>query len=168
MITALISTVLGILGGVVPDIMKEVRESREHDREVERMRLQSDLQLKLLQVQAQVKLEETDANLVVEQIKASGEQMKAILESQRPVQIPWIDGFNALIRPATAALMMCLFFAVATLYSYAIIDRAVAIGPAGFEIAAQAIWGSLVGEAIQAVLGFLFGYRTTRSLARLR
>ncbi|MGA1023451.1 MAG: hypothetical protein ACO3S8_01965 [Aquiluna sp.] len=168
MITALISTVLGIFGGIVPDIMKEVRESREHDREVERMKLQSDLQLKLLQVQAQVKLEETDANLVVEQIKASGEQMRAILEAQKPVQIPWIDGFNALIRPATAALMMLLFFVISALYSYAIIDRAIAIGPAGFEVAATAIWGSLVGEAIQAVLGFLFGYRSTRSLVRLR
>jgi len=34
-----------------------------------------------------------------------------------------------------------------------------------FEDITQAVdllWGSLIGEAIQAVLGFLFGYRSAR------
>jgi hypothetical protein len=33
---------------------------------------------------------------------------------------------------------------------------------------AVAIWGSLVGEAIQAVLGYLFAYRTTAAALRMR
>lgn len=168
MITALISTVLGLVGGVLPDIMKEIKDSREHGREVERMQLQSELQLKLLEAQSQVKIAEVDANLVVEQIRAQGEQMKALVEAQKPTGVKWVDGFNSFIRPATAALMMILFFGIASLFSYSVILRTVEIGPAGFEVAAQVIWGSMVGEAIQAVLGYLFGYRTSKTLTRLR
>lgn len=37
MIISLISSVLGMAGGLLPDIFKEIRESREHAREIARM-----------------------------------------------------------------------------------------------------------------------------------
>ena len=35
-------------------------------------------------------------------------------------------------------------------------------GAIPLDMAAAMIWGSLVGNSIQAVLGFLFGYRSTK------
>jgi hypothetical protein len=199
MITAFVSALLGIFGGVVPDIVKEIRESRDHRRRMEKMRLQLDLQIKLLEVQAQVKFADADAQLMIDQIRkaergeagwpvqarslgaddtaedalasvaADHERLapdpddgaRAMMRPRGASDAGWIDGLNALIRPISVALMMILFFVIATLYSYAVIERTVAIGPGGFEVAATVIWGSLVGEVIQAVLGFLFGWAVT-------
>jgi hypothetical protein len=47
MITAMISTILGMVGGVLPDIMKEVRDSRSASREIEFLRMQAELQMKV-------------------------------------------------------------------------------------------------------------------------
>ena len=78
MIISLISSALGMVGGLLPDIFKEIRESREHARELERMDKQAELQLRLLQGKTDAKLAEIEGNVHVEEMKAFGEQMKAI------------------------------------------------------------------------------------------
>jgi hypothetical protein len=161
MLTALVSSVLGLVGGLLPDIFKEVRDSREHKRELERMDKTAELQLRMLEKKTDAKLAELDAGVVVEEMRAFRAQMENIYKQQGPTGVGWVDGFNALIRPATAALLMLLFVATASLYSYDVIAHAYA-GGVTWQEAAVVIWGSLVGEAIQAVLGFLFGYRSTR------
>ena len=45
MITAAVSTVLGMVGGILPEVMKEVRDSRNASREREFLKLQAELQL---------------------------------------------------------------------------------------------------------------------------
>ena len=161
--TALISSVLGMVGGLLPDLLKEVRDSREHKRELERMQVNADLQLKMLEKQTDAKLAEIDAGVVVEEMKAFRAQMENIYKSQAPVGNKWIDGFNALIRPLTAFNLMALFILVALIYCWALF-RQYYNGNMDATVFAETIWGSLVGQAIQAVLGYLFGYRSTRTV----
>ena len=164
MIVSLISSALGMVGGLLPDVFKEIRESREHARELARLDKQAELQLKLLAAQTDARLAEIEGNTYVEEMRAFGEQMKAIYAAQGPVGIAFVDGFNALIRPTTATLIMALFVGTAGVFIFGVTDKMVA-GAITPEQAAAVIWGSLVGDAIQAVLGFLFGYRSTKSLA---
>lgn len=168
MIVSLISSALGMVGGLLPDIFREVRESREHARELARMDRQAELQAKLLAARTDAKLAEIEGNVYVEEMRAFAEQMKSIYAAQQATGVAFVDGFNAMIRPATATLIMLLFVVTAGVFIFGVTQK-MAVGAITPEQAAEVIWGSLVGDAIQAVLGFLFGYRSTRSMAsRLR
>lgn len=165
MITAAVSALLGIFGGLVPDLFKEFRAGREHKRELEMLTAQSDLQLKLLDRQSDMKLAEIDANAAAEEMRAFRAQMLAIYEQQRPIGVKWVDAFNAALRPSAVTLIMLLFVATAGFYIYGVmLDWLNPAKQMGARLAAETVWGSLIGESIQAVLGYLFGYRSAIKL----
>lgn len=160
MITAAISTILGMVGGVLPDVLKEVRDTRNATREREFLKLQSELQLKAAQVTADSRLREIDANLVAQEAKATREYLAQVVESQgKPTGIVWIDGFNAVLRPVCVAMIMVLFMMTALPFVWAVLQK-MQMGLIDAKQMAEIIWGSLVGESILATLGFLFGYRS--------
>ncbi len=161
MIVSLIGSVLGMAGGLLPDIFKEFRESRVHTRELERMDKDAENQLKMMEKKTDAKLAEVEANVAVEEMRAFAKQMDNIHKAQAPTGIPIVDAFNALLRPATASPIMLLFVGTAVLYAWAVITKFMA-GSIPLDMAATMIWGSLVGNSIQAVLSFLFGYRSTK------
>ncbi|MCV0371065.1 hypothetical protein [Filomicrobium sp.] len=148
MLTALISALTGLVSGIVPDVLKEVRDSRDHVREMDLIRLQHDLQMARLQAEAGSKLEAAETGIVAEEIRAFRESLTAIVETQgRPTGIAWVDGLNAVLRPLTAGVLIVLLVFVALGFS-SVIDHAA--------------FSALFIEAVQAVLGFLFGYRSSR------
>lgn len=159
MIISLVSSVLGIAGGLIPDIFKEIKDSREHTREKERLHLEADLQLKLLAHKTDARLAEADANVVVEEMRAFGKQMQGIYSLQKQTNIKFVDGFNAILRPLTAFLIMLMFFGIAVTFSIGVIND---LGTSNLQTVSQVLWGSMIGDSIQAVLGYLFGYRTTK------
>lgn len=165
MLTALVSAIIGHIGGVIPDVVKEVRDTRAHTREREFLTLQHGFQIEREKLGAESKLREAEASLMAEEMRATREHLAAIIETQaNPTGILWIDGFNAVLRPATAALMIALFVWTAAIFVGGVMDQ---YGAGKVEAAAAAtlIWNSLIGEAIQAVLGYLFGYRSARKRA---
>lgn len=160
-ITALISTLLGMLGGVLPDVMREVRDSRNASRELEHMRIQAQLQIEVAKSANDNRMREVEGNALVEEARAFREHLAAIIESQaRPTGIAWVDAFNALLRPVCVALIMLLFMATAFPFVWAVLEQ-FRSGAISAEIMAKTIWASLVGESIVAALGFLFGYRSS-------
>lgn len=160
MITAAISTILGMVGGILPDVVKEVRDSRNSVREREFLKLQSELQLQAAKVTADSRLRELDANLVAQEAKATREYLAQVIESQsRPTGIAWVDGFNAILRPICVAMIMVLFMMTALPFVWAVLQK-MNMGTIDAKQMAEIIWGSLVGESILATLGFLFGYRS--------
>lgn len=159
MIISLVSSVLGIAGGLLPDIFKEIKDSREHKREVERLHLETDLQLKMLSHKTDAKLAELDANLVVEEMRAFGKQMSNIYKLEKKTNIKFVDGFNAMLRPTAAALIMVMFFGISMMFAWGVIQD---LGATNFMTVSEVLWGSMIGDSIQAVLGYLFGYRTTK------
>ena len=165
MITALVSALTGLVSGVVPDIIREVRDSRNATREVQFLKLQHQFQLERMKFDAGAKMDEAGANIVAEEVKAMREHLTAIVESQaKPTGIAWIDGFNSVLRPMTAALIMVLFVFTAGAFAAGVLSQ-YASGMMDASTMANVIWGSMVGEAIQATLGFLFGYRSARKAA---
>ena len=161
MITAAISTILGMVGGVLPDVLKEVRDTRNATREREFLKLQAELQLQAAKVTADSRLREIDANLAAEEARATREYLAQVIEAQsKPTGIVWIDGFNAVLRPMAVSMIMILFMATALPFVWGVMQQMQA-GVIDATKMAQIIWGSLVGESILAVMGFLFGYRSS-------
>lgn len=159
MITALVSNLLGFVGGVLPNILEELKASREHTREMERMKFDLESKQALLKAGLDVKLAEIDAESFRDQMRSLGDQMRSIYETQKPIGIPWIDGFNALIRPLACSMIITMFCVTAVMYFLAILTQ-FGNGLVDLDQAAKLIWNSLLGEAIQGVLGYLFGYRS--------
>lgn len=162
-IAALISTLLGFLGGIVPDIMKEIRDSRAATREREFLLLQNQLQLERMKAEAGAKLREAEGNLVAEEIRATREHLTAIIEAQaKPSGVGWIDALNAVLRPMAASFILVLFLVTAGGFVYAVLEQYRSGDIQNAKEVAEVIWGSLVGFSIEAVFGFLFGARQVR------
>jgi hypothetical protein len=160
MLTALISAVLGLISGAVPKVLDEVSAGRAHKREIEFLKLQNELQLAREAANADSKMREAESNLIAEEVRATREQLSAIIETQgRPVGIPWIDGLNALLRPTVAAGIICLFFWVSIVFVSGVMQQ-YSTGKIDPQTLANVVWGSMVGEGIMATLGFVFGYRS--------
>jgi hypothetical protein len=161
MITALISTVLGLFGGLLPDIMKEVRDTRNATREIEFLKTQHQLQIETAKINADSRLREIDANLAAQEAKATREYLGSVIEAQsKPTGILWIDGFNSVLRPACVSMIMVLFMMTALPFTWSVLHE-YRENVIDATTMANTIWTSLVGESIMAVLGFLFGYRST-------
>jgi hypothetical protein len=150
MITALLSSLVGLAGGVLPDVVQMLKDGQASRHEREFLKLQHELQMQAAQLQASSKLEVAQMAAVAEEIRTTRETMTAIVQAQaQPVGVQWIDGFNAVLRPVTCAMMIALFAFVALGFS---------------DTIPRDMFAPLFLEAVQAVLGFLFGYRTARKL----
>jgi hypothetical protein len=153
MITALISTITGMISGMVPNLLKEWGATREHKRELEMLTVQTDLQLKIAEKQGETRVAEMDREV---DIAAYDTQAKIATASLATIGIEWVDAWNGALRPFAVTVIIVLFAIMASFYTYAVLTTVEPL------LAVKLLWGSLIGEAIQAVLGFLFGYRSAR------
>jgi hypothetical protein len=152
MITALISAVAGLISGVVPDVLKEVKETRAHNREIEFTKLNHQLALDRVKLEVGAKLEESQAQAFAAEVAAAKESLVAAITAQASLStgIRWLDGFNAFIRPATALAFVVVFMTVVVGTAFGFAHNE-AIGVAS---------ATLFTEGFMAVIGFLFGYRS--------
>lgn len=165
MLTALFSLLSGLVTGILPDILKEVRDSRASVREREFIQLQHRLEMERLRANAEMKIRESEAQLAGAEMQAIRESLNAIIETAaKPTGIPWIDGFNAVLRPTVVSIVIVLFAWIAITYTAGVMDQ-YATGKIDVAQLDKAIWGTMVGEAIVGVLSFLFGYRGAKKVA---
>lgn len=157
MITALISTVAGLFSGAAPKLIGEFTAGREHKREMDMLDKQTELQLKIAGVQGQTKIAEMDREV---DISAYDSQAKIAVASLQSTGIGIVDTWNGLLRPFAVTIIIILFAAISSFYTYEVLDSINNLNDA--TKAVKLLWGSLIGESIQAVLGFLFGYRSSR------
>lgn len=162
--TAIISLVSGLLTGSLPEIIKEIRETRASKREQDFVKLQHEMEVERMRAQMDMKIRESDTQLAAEEFRAMRDHLTAIVEAQyRPTGFRWIDALNALIRPTISAAIMVLFMYLSIVYADGLVDQFYA-GKMTYAELDKAIWGSLVGEAIMATLWFLFGYKVKAGL----
>lgn len=118
----MIEAVLSFLGGsafrmIWGEVSAFFVRKQEHAQEVERMRLQSELDdkahirnLEALRVQAELGVKtiqvQADADVAVQEAEAFTE---AIRQSYKPSGIAWIDAWNASIRPQYAEVALILW-----------------------------------------------------------
>lgn len=162
-IIALVSTLLGIFGGAVPKILDEVRDTRNHTRELELIKMQADVQLQLAQQAGDNRLREMEAASISEQFKAMAGNLTEIIktEATRTTGIAWIDAANATLRPICAFSVMTLFMLVAAKFSWGVLNHMQnATSVAEMAQMANIVFASMVGESFMAVMGFVFGYRS--------
>lgn len=146
-VTTIVSYISGILGGVIPDIVKEVRESRDADREERFMRLQHEFQMERLAKEANTKEHEAEALMTREEMQASTNALVAAIQQPAHLSgVAWIDALNAMIRPVTAISLLGLVLTIGVGFTSDVIDRE------------QFSAVFLVG--VESVLGFYFGSRT--------
>jgi len=155
MITALVSAITGLISGVVPDVLREVRDTRAAQRELQFLKLNHELAMARASAEASVKLEEDRSAVISEEIRAVRDQVVSIVENQfKPTGVKWIDALNSFIRPATSLGLMFLFVVGIIGYMFGIVENN----------AFGAQMTILFGEAISAVLGFMFGYRASQKV----
>lgn len=157
MLTALISTVTGLISGTVPNLLKEFTSSREHSRELEMLEKQTELQLRIAEKEGETRVAEMDREVDIAAYDAQSTIAKASL---RKSGIAWTDAWNSALRPFAVTIIITLFAVMASFYAYAVLSSVQSMEDT--QTAVELLWGSLIGEAIQAVLGFLFGYRSAR------
>jgi hypothetical protein len=80
-------------------------ESGRHERDMARITLQSNLNVKEVTVMGDLAIQKVDADAFVEAIRASAV----------PTGVRWVDAWNGSIRPAAATIALCLWvFALAS------------------------------------------------------
>lgn len=105
-------------------------ETGRHERDMARIKMQSDLNVKEVTVMGDLAIQKVEADAFVEAIRASAV----------PTGVRWVDGWNGAIRPAAATIALCLWvFALAS---------------AGF------ITGDWDKELVGVILGFYFADRS--------
>ena len=111
----MISALLSFLGGSVfrmlwGEIASWVNKRQDHAHEIERMKLQAEFEaaqhernLEAIKIQAElgVKVIEAQAQSAVDQLEAEG-WLEAVKATGRKVGIAWVDAWNAVIRPGVA------------------------------------------------------------------
>lgn len=165
MITALISGLFGLANAFLPDVFgmfkkkqeaAERREERAH--EILMLEKQAEIQVKL----GQQRVEEVKVggimDAVREELKYQGEQMKAIYAAQKPIGVKWVDVWNAALRPFAVTCTTLIFVAACSFIMYGVVIQ-LTKGEIGAYEAGGVILGGILGEFIQAVWGYLFGYR---------
>lgn len=157
-LTALVATILGIVGGAIPRILGIVESRGNHVREMEFLKLQHQMQIERSKSELDTRMREADTTLMLEEVRAMREHVTAIVTAQaRPTGFAWIDAFNALLRPSATAVILVLFLVFSgvliNLYWHGQIQTA--------EQLSRTVSTSLLGLAFEGLLGFLFGVRTT-------
>jgi hypothetical protein len=160
-LTGLFALISGALTGVVPRVITYLEKRQDHKHELEFLRLQHELQMQRQAAGTEDKLREIEAQTIAEEFRAMSEHLTKIIEVQaRPSGFRWIDGWNALLRPAATTGIIVLYLWIASTYTGAIIG-AFLVGKMSVGDFGNAVFNTLIGESIVAVLGFLFGYRGT-------
>lgn len=155
MITALVSAIAGLFSAAAPEILKEVRDTRAHGRELEFLQINQKLALERAQWEASIKIEEQRSHAVVADIQSQEQNFEALMrQAMTPIGVAWVDSLNAVVRPLTAVVFMLLFAVGVLAFIFGF-----GADNAGFGTAMS----GLFSEAIQATLGFMFGSRAIRT-----
>jgi len=109
--------------------LQDELERGRFDRDMARLKLQSELGVKEVQIAGDLALQKTEADAFVEAIKSAA----------KPIGIAWVDAWNGTIRPAAASLALALWM--------------FALWKAGF------VMGDWDRDIVGAILGFFFADR---------
>lgn len=111
----MLSAVLSFLGGsafrmIWGEVSAWLNKKLDHEHEIERMKLQADLDaaqharnLEAIRLQADmgVKVVHAQAEAALNQVEAEG-WLEAVKATGRAIGVAWVDAWNAVIRPAVA------------------------------------------------------------------
>jgi len=154
---ALIGTLMGLLGSLLPELLKYFNNKEDHKHEIE----MGKLQMESMKLAGQIKLEEINATADIEEAKA----IYASAE-QKITGVKWIDGLVSLYSSSVRPTLTYAFFA---LYAFVKVAAYMNFSEAGWnwhQIGAE-IWSSEDFAIFSTIMAFWFGGRFLKAaLAR--
>jgi hypothetical protein len=144
---ALLGSVLGLFGSVLPEIAKFFQDKRDKKHELEMLRLQAENADKLRDYDAKLFAAQAEANFDIAE-----QERIAVQQKNDRTDIKWVDAFNAVIRP-TIALGFLL------LYAFIKIMAIVNIGADVFVSNPWLVWNDEDSAIWAGVISFYFGSR---------
>jgi len=148
---ALLAPIFGILGSILPSIV------RIWDRKVE-----LDYEIKLLQVRLEFAREQAKMDMVVEAIRTDAIEGQYL--RQHDISLDggkFINSLRASIRP----VITYIFFAVFIIIKFAVVGILVDKGASGTEII-RAVWDQDTMALFSTIMGFWFGSRVFEKLQK--
>lgn len=157
---ALISALLGYLGTAAGEYFKIRQDSKDKAHE-----------LALLQYQAQLDVQRADADLDKSLAIATSAQFTAVQESyQNDIQAnaklknDWVVGYSATVRPTITYMFFLLYAGVKVAQFHSLMNPEFPWQQtASYAQAIVGVWGSADAAIFEAVIGFWFGSKLTRS-----
>lgn len=150
---SLIGTIIGLLGGLLPELMKFFNNKEDHKHEVAMGRLQMEAQKQA----GEIKLEEINATADIEEAKA----IYASAE-QRITGVRWIDAIVALYSSSVRPTLTYGFFLLYGYVKYSMIYALVKAGNNWQAIGTQ-IWNQEDFAVFSTIMAFWFGGRFLKS-----
>jgi hypothetical protein len=145
MISALVGTLFGGLFRLAPEILGffERKDDRKHELALFNLQIEAD-KLKASQV-----LQQMDAQVGIEQIKAVIAATKA---QSVMTGVKWVDAINSLVRP------LITFWWVIVMYTFAMVAEYVALvnGGAQWTGAIMQLWGEPEQALVASIVSFWF------------
>ena len=155
---SLVGTILGLLGGLLPELLKFFNNKEDHRHEA----AMGQLQIDSMKLQGQIKLEEINATADIEEAKAIYAQAE-----QKITGVRWIDGLVALYASSVRPTLTYGFF---LLYGFVKLSAFITYSEAGWkwnQVATQ-IWTQEDFAVFSTIMAFWFGSRFLRaSLSRI-
>lgn len=141
----LISTIIGFLTSIVPNVVSIYKQKQDYAQELAIMQLQIEQQ----RLGYTHQLEEIA-------IKQDVEQVKEIYKTYYS-GVHWIDGFNGLIRPLLTISFFGLYVTIKILQYHTLQD-------APLSVVLDTLWGIEDQSIFASVIAFYFGNRTFAKL----
>lgn len=155
----ILSSIIGFVGGFIPDILKYFKQKQDNAHELEVMKLQVEAQSKL-HVE---KLEEINAEADIAESKALYESAKII-----PTGVGWADAalalLNGTVRPVVAYLFTGLYCTVKLAQVYSMVHGS----GTTFLDAVKYTYTEMDMSCLILVLSYYFGARMSSKVFRLK
>lgn len=162
--TAIISPLIGTLSSLLPSLLKEWTETRAANRETAMLEKMHRWQIESAKVQAEFKLEVQEQNATIAEIQAANSELTlAMQQFATPTGWSISDFMSSLVRPLALLGIMGVFFWISYEFCHVAFD-AYKAKKLTIDQLSGAIFGSLIGQSIEAFLGFLLGYHATNKL----
>lgn len=162
--TAIISPLIGTLSSLLPSLLKEWTETRAAKRDLTMQEKMHEWQIEAMKAQAEFKLEVQEQNASIAEIQAANSELTlAMQQFATPTGWSISDFMASLVRPMALLGIMGIFFWISYEFCQVAFD-AYKAKKMTIDQLSGAIFGSLIGQSIEAFLGFLLGYHATNKV----
>lgn len=146
---AIIGSILGLLGSLLPEILKFFTQKEDHRHEIEMAKLQMDA----MKLAGTIKLEELNAQADIEEAKVLYQSAEQKITGWR-----FVDGlvalYNSSVRPSFAYIFLGLYCYV----KYSMVYMVVKAG-ANWQSVGSLVWNSEDFAIFATIISFFFGSR---------
>jgi len=146
---AIIGSILGLLGSLLPEVLKFFNNREDHKHEIE----MGKLQIESMKMQGQIRLQELEAQADIEETRVLHQSAE-----QKLTGVRWIDAIVSLYNSSVRPTLTYAFFALYGYVKFSVVYTSVSAG-ANWKVLGPVIWGSEDFAVFATIMSFWFGGR---------